>query len=265
MRTIEATGKTIEDAVRSGLVRLGLMEEEVTIEVLAEPKSGFLGFGSKPAKVRLTEKARKNAPIYDIEEEERKAAPPAEPKAAEAAPAEDVTAETPEELVEEPAAVEAEPAEETFTAEEAAAKAKAFLQDVLRNMGIEVMIEKMIKSDKIILHLHGKNLGILIGKHGQTLDALQYLTNLTTNQGEETRHFIMLDVENYRQRREETLKQLAVRLAGRVKRSGEKVVLEPMNGYERKIIHVALQNEAHVRTESEGQDPYRHVVIYYEK
>ena len=152
------------------------MEEEVTIEVLAEPKSGFLGFGSKPAKVRLTEKARKNAPIYDIEEE-RKAAPPAEPKAAEAAPAEDVTAETPEEPVEEPAAVEAEPAEETFTAEEAAAKAKAFLQDVLRNMGIEVMIEKMIKSDKIILHLHGKNLGILIGKHGQTLDALQYLTN----------------------------------------------------------------------------------------
>lgn len=266
MRTIEATGKTIEDAVRSGLVRLGLMEEEVTIEVLAEPKSGFLGFGSKPAKVRLTEKARKNAPIYDIEEEEeRKAAPPAAPKTAEAAPAEDLTAEVPEEPVEEPAAGEAEPAEETFTAEEAAAKAKAFLQDVLRNMGIEVMIEKMIKSDKIILHLHGKNLGILIGKHGQTLDALQYLTNLTTNQGEETRHFIMLDVENYRQRREETLKQLAVRLAGRVKRSGEKVVLEPMNGYERKIIHVALQNEAHVRTESEGQDPYRHVVIYYEK
>lgn len=265
MRTIEATGKTIEDAVRSGLVRLGLMEEEVTIEVLAEPKSGFLGFGSKPAKVRLTEKARKTAPIYDIEEEERKAASPAEPKAAEAAPAEAVTAEAPEEPVEEPAADEAEPAEETFTAEEAAAKAKAFLQDVLRNMGIDVMIEKMIKSDKIILHLHGKNLGILIGKHGQTLDALQYLTNLTTNQGEETRHFIMLDVENYRQRREETLKQLAVRLAGRVKRSGEKVVLEPMNGYERKIIHVALQNEAHVRTESEGQDPYRHVVIYYEK
>lgn len=265
MRTIEATGKTIEDAVRSGLVRLGLMEEEVTIEVLAEPKSGFLGFGSKPAKVRLTEKARKTAPIYDIEEEERKAAPPAEPKAAEAAQAEAVTAEAPEEPVEEPAADEAEPAEETFTAEEAAAKAKAFLQDVLCNMGIDVMIEKMIKSDKIILHLHGKNLGILIGKHGQTLDALQYLTNLTTNQGEETRHFIMLDVENYRQRREETLKQLAVRLAGRVKRSGEKVVLEPMNGYERKIIHVALQNEAHVRTESEGQDPYRHVVIYYEK
>ena len=156
-------------------------------------------------------------------------------------------------------------AEETFTAEDAAAKAKEFLMEVLQNMGIDVMIEKMIKADKIILHLHGKNLGILIGKHGQTLDALQYLTNLTTNQGQENRHFIMLDVENYRHRREETLKQLAERLAGRVKRSGEKVVLEPMNGYERKVIHVALQNEEHVRTESEGQDPYRHVVIYYQE
>ena len=131
-------------------------------------------------------------------------------------------------------------------------------------MGIDdVMIEKMNKGDKIILHLHGNNLGILIGKHGQTLDALQYLTNLTTNQGETARHFIMLDVENYRHRREETLKQLAVRLAGRVKKHGDRVVLEPMNGYERKVIHVALQNKEHIATESEGQDPYRHVVIYY--
>lgn len=266
MRTIEATGKTIEDAVRSGLVRLGLMEDEVTIEVLAEPKSGFLGFGSKPAKVRLTEKAKKGGPIYNIEAEEQKGAPAEEHEGAEIQPEETAASEElPEEAVQEQADAAAESDKEAFTADEAAAKAKSFLQDVLHNMGIEVMIEKMIKSDKIILHLHGKNLGILIGKHGQTLDALQYLTNLTTNQGEETRHFIMLDVENYRQRREETLKQLAVRLAGRVKRNGEKVVLEPMNGYERKIIHVALQNEAHVRTESEGQDPYRHVVIYYEK
>ena len=131
-------------------------------------------------------------------------------------------------------------------------------------MGIDVVIENMIKSDKILLHLHGKNLGILIGKHGQTLDALQYLTNLTTNQGEDARHFIMLDVENYRHRREETLKQLAHRLANRVKQNGESVTLEPMNGYERKIIHVALQNDSEVRTESEGKDPYRHVVIYYQ-
>ena len=158
---------------------------------------------------------------------------------------------------------EAADQKEDFTAEEAAAKAREFLQEVLKNMGMQVVIEKMIKPDKIILHLHGKNLGILIGKHGQTLDALQYLTNLTTNQGKETRHFIMLDVENYRHRRDETLKQLALRLSGRVKKKGDRVVLEPMNGYERKIIHVALQDADHVRTESEGQDPYRHVVIYY--
>lgn len=260
MSIIETTGKTIEDAVRSGLVRLGRMKDEVDIEVLEEPKSGFFGFGSKPAKVRITEK--EGVPVVPAmesqpEEAEKTATPEAAEPAvrveAESLPQEDTVSAVPE---------TAEAAEEAFTAEEAAAKAKAFLQEVLKNMGIDVVIEKMIKSDKVLLHLHGKNLGILIGKHGQTLDALQYLTNLTTNQGETTRHFIMLDVENYRHRREETLKQLAIRLANRVKKSGERVVLEPMNGYERKIIHVTLQNDPQVRTESEGQDPYRHVVIY---
>ena len=240
MSTIETTGKTIEDAVRSGLVRLGRMKNEVDIEVLEEPKSGFFGFGSKPAKVRITEK--EGVPtVPTMESQPAAVEKPVAPAAAE------------------PAANAAD------AAEEAAAKAKAFLQEVLKNMGIDVVIEKMIKSDKVLLHLHGKNLGILIGKHGQTLDALQYLTNLTTNQGETTRHFIMLDVENYRHRREETLKQLAIRLANRVKKNGDRVVLEPMNGYERKIIHVTLQNDPQVRTESEGQDPYRHVVIYYQE
>lgn len=247
MSSIEVTGKTIEDAIRSGLARLGKLRNEVDVEVLAEPKSGFLGFGSKPAKVRVTAKDN-DAPV---------------PEAAPAA-----TASQPDQAVEPAVPAEPEtpvaPTEPAYDAEEAAGKAKAFLQDVLHNMGIEdVMIEKMVKADKIILHLHGDNLGILIGKHGQTLDALQYLTNLTTNQGETTRHFIMLDVENYRHRREETLKQLGLRLAGRVKKKGDRVVLEPMNGYERKVIHMALQNKEHITTESEGQDPYRHVVIYY--
>lgn len=260
MSTIETTGKTIEDAVRSGLVRLGRMKDEVDIEVLEEPKSGFFGFGSKPAKVRITEK--EGVPVVPaMENQPEEAEKTAAPEAAELAVRVEAESLSQEDTV--PAVPEtAEAAEEAFTAEEAAAKAKAFLQEVLKNMGIDVVIEKMIKSDKVLLHLHGKNLGILIGKHGQTLDALQYLTNLTTNQGETTRHFIMLDVENYRHRREETLKQLAIRLANRVKKSGDRVVLEPMNGYERKIIHVTLQNDPQVRTESEGQDPYRHVVIY---
>lgn len=281
MNHVEATGKTIEDAVRSGLVQLGLTRDEVTVEVLAEPKSGFLGIGSKPAVVRVTAKEeaehvlqRQQEDVRKAEEAEKQTAATetkavAEPQSASepaSDPAEPETAspaDDGEDSVTDSPAEESADSVEDFTAEAAAAKAREFLQEVLKNMGMQVMIEKMIKPDKIILHLHGKNLGILIGKHGQTLDALQYLTNLTTNQGKETRHFIMLDVENYRHRREETLKQLALRLSGRVKKKGDKVVLEPMNGYERKIIHVALQDAGHVRTESEGQDPYRHVVIYY--
>lgn len=281
MNHVEATGKTIEDAVRSGLVQLGLTRDEVTVEVLSEPKSGFLGIGSKPAVVRVTAKEEAEHVLQRQQEDVRKAEE-AEKQAADAAGIAEAEPPCPEEPVSAPAeseinhpadgakdSVAASPADEAadqkedFTAEEAAAKAREFLQEVLKNMGMQVVIEKMIKPDKIILHLHGKNLGILIGKHGQTLDALQYLTNLITNQGKETRHFIMLDVENYRHRREETLKQLALRLSGRVKKKGDRVVLEPMNGYERKIIHVALQDADHVRTESEGQDPYRHVVIYY--
>ena len=281
MNHVEATGKTIEDAVRSGLVQLGLTRDEVTVEVLSEPKSGFLGIGSKPAVVRVTAKEEAEHVLQRQQEDVRKAEE-AEKQAADAAGIAEAEPPCPEEPVSAPAeseidhpadgakdsvatspADEAADQKEDFTAEEAAAKAREFLQEVLKNMDMQVVIEKMIKPDKIILHLHGKNLGILIGKHGQTLDALQYLTNLTTNQGKETRHFIMLDVENYRHRREETLKQLALRLSGRVKKKGDRVVLEPMNGYERKIIHVALQDADHVRTESEGQDPYRHVVIYY--
>lgn len=281
MNHVEATGKTIEDAVRSGLVQLGRTRDEVTVEVLSEPKSGFLGIGSKPAVVRVTAKEEAEHVLQRQQEDVRKAEE-AEKQAADAAGIAVAEPPCPEEPVSAPAeseidhpadgakdSVAASPADEAadqkedFTAEEAAAKAREFLQEVLKNMGMQVVIEKMIKPDKIILHLHGKNLGILIGKHGQTLDALQYLTNLTTNQGKETRHFIMLDVENYRHRREETLKQLALRLSGRVKKKGDRVVLEPMNGYERKIIHVVLQDADHVRTESEGQDPYRHVVIYY--
>lgn len=243
MKTIEATGKTIEAAIRSGLLQLGKTEDEVDVEIITAPSSGFLGFGSKPGKVRLTVKEEAVIPetATDTDRAEN-----------EIKETED-TAET---------AVEAT---EDYPAEEAALEAKAFLQEVLDKMKIPVIIEKMVKEDRIILHLHGENLGFLIGKHGQTLDALQYLTNLKTNQGHGSRHFVMLDVENYRRRREETLKQLALRLSGRVRRKNDKVVLEPMNGYERKIIHIALQDKAHIRTESEGQDPYRHVVIYYQE
>ena len=226
---IEATGKTIEEAIESGLKELGKDISEVETEVLVQPSSGILGFGKKEAKVRLT-----------------------------------VIEKQVEEVSVEVKPVESDEGENRNDAEEVAADAKEFLNTILEKMGISAVIEKMIKADRITLHIHGDDLGVLIGKHGQTLDALQYIINLKANKGKENRFFIMLDVENYRARREETLKNLAHRLASRVKRNRNKVVLEPMNGFERKIIHVALQDTEHVRTESEGQDPYRHVVIYYQ-
>lgn len=137
-----------------------------------------------------------------------------------------------------------------------------FLQGIFDRMQLELSIEQKREGNLYCLHLQGENLGILIGKHGQTLDALQYLANLAANReaaGEKVK--IVLDVENYRKRREETLCKLAARLADRVKRSGEKVVLEPMNRHERKIIHTVLQEDKRVFTYSDGEEPHRKIVI----
>jgi spoIIIJ-associated protein len=141
------------------------------------------------------------------------------------------------------------------------AVAKEFLQRIFDYMKIEVMIEEITEQENVTLNLRGADLGILIGKHGQTLDALQYLTNLASNRDAEERVRIVLDVEDYRQRRTDTLYRLAARLADKVKRYGEKVVLEPMSPHERKIIHLALQNDHRIITHSEGDEPFRKVVI----
>ena len=143
--------------------------------------------------------------------------------------------------------------------------AQDFLENIFNLMKLEVQIEKLIKQDNTVFNIRGNDLGILIGKHGQTLDALQYLTNLTANRDTESKVRIVLDVEDYRQRRAETLSRLAFRLADNVRRRGEKVVLEPMSSNERKIIHMALQNDQRVVTYSEGDEPYRKVVIALKK
>lgn len=139
--------------------------------------------------------------------------------------------------------------------------AMQFLVNVFEAMNIEVAMEKMTHDDHVVINLRGEDLGVLIGKHGQTLDALQYLTNLAANRDASERIRLILDVEDYRKRRAETLSRLAMRLADKVKRRGEKVVLEPMSPQERKIIHMALQNDYRVVTYSEGDEPYRKVVI----
>ncbi|MEG6584435.1 RNA-binding cell elongation regulator Jag/EloR [Dendrosporobacter sp. 1207_IL3150] len=142
------------------------------------------------------------------------------------------------------------------------AVAKEFMQDIFSQMKLDVLIEKMTSEEGIVFNLRGKDLGILIGKHGQTLDALQYLTNLAANRDvDQDRVRIVVDVEDYRKRREETLYRLAERLADKVKRRGERVVLEPMSRHERKIIHMALQDDKRISTYSEGEEPFRKVVI----
>jgi spoIIIJ-associated protein len=143
--------------------------------------------------------------------------------------------------------------------------AKEFLQNVFEAMKLEVNIEKMNGLDNVTLNLRGDDLGILIGKHGQTLDALQYLTNLAAHRDSEERLRIVLDVEDYRKRRAETLERLARRLADKVKTRGEKVILEPMSPHERKIIHMTLQDDYRVTTYSEGEEPFRKVVIALKK
>ncbi len=136
-----------------------------------------------------------------------------------------------------------------------------FLKTIFDLMKLEVQIERVGHEDSISFNIRGNDLGILIGKHGQTLDALQYLTNLTANRDVDGKVRIVLDVEDYRQRRTDTLNRLAARLADSVKRRGEKVTLEPMSPNERKIIHMALQNDQRIITYSEGEEPYRKIVI----
>lgn len=143
----------------------------------------------------------------------------------------------------------------------AADLAKAFLENVIKAMGIAVSMEMKQQEEGIFFNLRGENLGMLIGKHGQTLDALQYLTNLAAHRDAQDRVRVMIDVEDYRKRRAETLTSLAQRIAGQVKRRGERVVLEPMTPNERKVIHMALQDDPRIATYSDGEEPYRKVVI----
>jgi spoIIIJ-associated protein len=235
MNTVEKAAKTVEEAIEAAVAELGVSREQIEYEVLDEPSKGLFGFlGGKPARVRVTVKTGA-APV--------KVAPPARerPARAENGPRFDRP---------EGATVEA---------------AQNFLQQVLKAMHLDVKIEKMTHEDHVTFNLRGEDLGILIGKHGQTLDALQYLTSLAAHRDAEDRIRIILDVEDYRKRREETLARLAERIADRVKLRGESVVLEPMSPHERKVIHMTLQDDIKVTTFSEGEEPFRRVVIALKK
>lgn len=260
MTFVEKTGKSVEEAVAAALQELNIAAEQAEVEVLQEAKKGFLGIGRKDAKVRVTVKEAE-AVVEEVvyTEETVTVAMPEVPQAEEPAEKEAIAEQTAEVAVREP--------KKYAVNDEAIAKAKEFLQKIFTAMKIEVAMEKFInKNDgSVTFKLHGDDMGILIGKHGQTLDALQYLTNLVANKNSADRVRVIIDVEDYRDRRVETLTRLANRLADKVKRTGERVALEPMNPHERKIIHMALQGDRRVTTLSEGDEPHRHVVIELKK
>lgn len=299
MAFVEKTGKNVDEAIAEALKELNITADQADIEVLDEGRKGIFGFGRKDAKVRVTVKevtvAEESAPAEKTVSEAAEAAVQAVKEAtniavdtavkkAEAVKADasaavddlsqkvaeakdnavDSAISTLESLKSERPAREAR---KYVVNDEAIIAAKEFLQRVFTAMKIEVAMEKFInKNDgSVTFKLHGQDMGILIGKHGQTLDSLQYLTNLVANKTSNERVRVIIDVEDYRDRRIETLTRLANRLADKVKRTGERVALEPMNPHERKIIHMALQGDRRVTTLSEGDDPYRHVVIELKK
>ena len=266
MRFIESKAKTMEEAVTLGLEKLGVSFEDVNIDILDEGHKGFLGLlGAKPVVVRLTvkEDAEETNVLKDVKlglntdkPKAEKSARPAAAKPAKA-PAAKQSAEKP---VEKPAEKKAPVAPADGIAPEA--KAEEFLRNVTRLMGVDVTIDsKRDDEGNVRVDMHGDTLGILIGRRGETLDALQYLTSLYVNRGQEGYTRVTLDTENYRAKREEALTRLANRMANRAVKTGRKVVLEPMNPYERRILHSALQKNENVSTHSEGEEPNRHVVI----
>ena len=199
----EFTGKTVEDAVMEAAIKLETTSDRMEYEVLEKGSNGFLGIGSKPARIR----ARKVM--------------------------------------------------------ETAERAEKFLMDVLEAMDLKatVSMEENKEERTLDIDLAGDDMGVLIGKRGQTLDSLQYLVSLVVNKGEDDYIRVKVDTENYRQRRKDTLENLAKNIASKVRRTGKPVTLEPMNPYERRVIHSALQNDRYVETHSEGEEPFRKVVV----
>lgn len=294
MRTVRVTGKTVEEAVAEGLAQLGITRAEAIVHVVEEPSGGLFGLlrrkqavvdvsaedsredlekavrrlvseaAAVPAETAEAEEAAEAAEPAEVKEPEETEAEEAVPAEAETeAPAEETAEEAKKEEADEEAPAKARE-ERPFSAEEqneTAEEAKKFLAGVFKGMDLDVTMEKMVNEERILLNLRGKGLGILIGKHGQTLNALQYLTNLAAGRLYHHRYFVMLDVENYRSRREQTLTALAKRLAEKAKRTGESVELEPMEPGERRIIHLALQADPDIVTDSEGEGSGRHVVI----
>lgn len=208
LKSIEAIGKTEDEAIASALSQLGMSREEVSVEVLERAKSGFLGIGAVPAKVKVS---------YEV-------------------------------------------------VETGAEKAEAFLKGLLERLGSDaVPVVEDRGADGLVINLTGEKLGMLIGRRGETLDAIQHLTGFVVNRGQSGRTHISVDAEDYRAKREESLKSLAYKVAAKVIKYRKNMTLEPMNSYERHVIHTALQDYEEISTFSTGSEPNRRVVVAFGK
>ena len=261
MDFIEFSAKTVNDAITEASIELGIASTDMEYEVVEEGSAGFLGIGKKQAVIKAWKKEDKPAK-KEVKKESKKEVKKEEPKkevVKKETPKEEVK-EEPEVQVEEEAPVKEE--KHVEVTQETKDACEKFLVDVLKTMGMEVKLTSSIDEDGALsIDMEGENMGILIGKRGQTLDSLQYLTNRVANKMQEGYVRVKLDTENYRQRRKETLENLAKNIAHKVKRTKKSVSLEPMNPYERRIIHSALQGDKYVSTHSEGEEPYRRVVV----
>ena len=283
-KSIVTTGKTIDLAIQAALDALKMDRDSVSVEVLENAKSGFLGIGASPAKVKVT---------YEVPDEEEKPAPalssasrskprkmkkqpepvepakpvaPEKPQAEEKAPAEKPKAEK---VRPEPAKPRVKPEPRTYApAPEGSVEQRIeqFLQGLLTHMGSEAVPHASCVGEELYtVELVGENLGALIGRRGDTLDAIQHLTNYSINRGMNKRIRINVDAESYRAKREESLQRLARKVGGKVVKYRRNITLEPMNAYERHVIHAALQDMPDVTTFSTGTEPNRRIVVAYSR
>ena len=253
----EFTAKNLDDAITEACETLMVTSDRLDYEVVSSGSSGFLGIASKPAviKARIKEEAPAVEEVKAEPKKEEKPEVKKEVKKEEKkeAPKEEVKAE--------------KKASSNINGDELVAKANAFLKDVFGAMNMEVNLNSKFNDKENILdvELSGDEMGVLIGKRGQTLDSLQYLISLVVNRESEEYIHVKVDTENYRERRKATLENLAKNISIKVKKTRQSVALEPMNPYERRIIHSALQNDRYVTTHSEGDEPFRRVVVTLKK
>ena len=293
MDFVEVSAKTVDEAITKACIEMGLSSDQLEIQVVSEGSSGFLGIGSKPAVIQVRAKKtqetsskkeqkaekgpsakeqqkkekKKSVDSAEAEKEKKAAAPEFSLKPDVRSEKEVKNSEKKEEEKKSRSSHEEKTEEVVLRSEEEIKKKKKsasdFLTEVFKAMDLPVNITMDYEQEtgSLSIDFEGPDMGILIGKRGQTLDSLQYLVSLVVNKNQEHYVRVKLDTENYRKRRKETLENLAKNIAYKVRRTRRSVSLEAMNPYERRIIHSALQGNKYVETYSEGNEPYRHVIV----